>query len=100
MTIREVQSVVLKKQYFTKKEADAWIKKHDYKGNVDETTTSYRYRQKSPSQYDDFITLSYAHGVRIIIGIKGKAKTNKNLSLKTVSASLNPDFFLRNILNF
>ena len=50
------------------------------KGNVDETTTSYRYRQKSPSQYDDFITLSYAHGVRIIIGIKGKAKTNKDLS--------------------
>ena len=45
-----VQSVILKKDKFTKDEAFAWVKKHGYKHDkVDETHHYYRFRQIDPN---------------------------------------------------
>ena len=45
-----VQSVILKKDKFTKSEAFDWIKKHGYKHhNVDATPHYYRFRQVDPA---------------------------------------------------
>jgi len=73
----EVQSVILSKQRFkTLAAAKKWIKKHNFdvrhKGKEpDETSTSFRFRQKDPKDFDSktFRTIKLTEGVSAVIGV-------------------------------
>jgi hypothetical protein len=50
-----VQSVTLKRDKMSKREADAWIRKHGYKmSSPDVTPHFYRYRQVNPERLHGF----------------------------------------------
>jgi hypothetical protein len=59
----KIQSVLIKKKYFTLREATMWVVEHGYKvKKVDETKKYYRFRQITPSTlrkngYTDFRTI-------------------------------------------
>lgn len=51
MVKHEVQSIIFKKNAFTKEKAEDWIREHGYKNNgVDEKVKTLRYRQIQPNQ--------------------------------------------------
>jgi hypothetical protein len=50
-----VQSVVLKRSKMTRREADRWIKEHDYKLTAPDITQEFmRYRQMDPARLHAF----------------------------------------------
>ena len=50
-----VQSVLLKRSKMSKREADRWIKQHDYKLTAPDITQDfYRYRQVNPERLHGF----------------------------------------------
>ncbi len=65
----EVQTVILsKKRFKNRKDARKWIKDHDFKSSkIDETSNSFRFRQKSPDLFvrlrskklSKFITITF-----------------------------------------
>jgi DNA adenine methylase len=78
----EVQTVILDKKKF-KTEADAakWVKDHKFKTEhggkgVDETESSWRFRQRDPGDFQEgsFRTISLADGVKAVIGKPKQAK--------------------------
>lgn len=66
------QSVILAKKEFNKTQAEQWIKEHKEFGNygVDETSTSYRFRQYDPQHFirGSFRNDAIADGVTIVLG--------------------------------
>lgn len=67
----KVQSLVFDKKTFTRARAVKWAKTHDFKsGDVDETETSYRLRQRDPRRFvaGSFRTVKLASGVSAVIG--------------------------------
>ena len=81
-----VQTVICSKERFeTKEEANAWIREHDFKigaGAPDETSTSWRYRQREPSEFQDgtFRTIELTDGVSAVVG---RLKETKESEMKT-----------------
>jgi hypothetical protein len=66
----KVQSILFRKNYYTKKNAINWLKKHGYKySKIDETDNFYRARQFPPRKYKKFKTLTPTPGIRLIIQI-------------------------------
>ena len=70
-----VQSVVFPKKHFTLREANDWIKKHNYKlthygKKVHITPTQFRFRQTSPLKYKKYRTARLKNHVQLIVGIK------------------------------
>ena len=71
----KTQSVLLSRDKFTKKQAEAWIKKHDYKttfyGKKMETTENYyRFRQAAPKNFKKgkYVTKEISDGVLLVLG--------------------------------
>lgn len=77
------QSLIFSKDNFSKAEAIAWAKKHDFKAIVDEKPNSYRMRQVSPSKFraGSFRTIPFTTGVEAVIGcpagVSGKKVSKK-----------------------
>lgn len=63
-----IQTLIFSKEKFSKAEAVKWAKDHDYKTGVDETTDSYRLRQRDPDEMTGMKTISLTDGVQAIIG--------------------------------
>lgn len=67
----KVQSVICSKEVFSSaKEAAKWVKSHGFRTDkVDETTTSYRFRQMDPGscQEGSFRTIKLTDGVSAVI---------------------------------
>ncbi|MHA2069280.1 MAG: hypothetical protein ACXABY_33385 [Candidatus Thorarchaeota archaeon] len=69
-----IQSLILSKTKFkTKKEATAWITSHNFKTShkgkgADETSTSWRFRQRDPSDFTQFRTIALTDGVSAVYG--------------------------------
>jgi purine-nucleoside phosphorylase len=66
-----VQTLIFSKKHFTKSEAKAWAKSHDYKSSgVDETEKSYRIRQRDPGDFkkDSLRTIKMTTGVQAVVG--------------------------------
>ena len=67
--VSDIQSVIINKNFFTRKEADTWIEKHGFKKTFgskkgpDITKNYYRYRQKRPSKSYDYYMKSLDNGV-------------------------------------
>lgn len=69
-----VQSLIFDKANFTAEQARAWANEHGYESTgVDETETSYRFRQEEPGDFAAMRTISLTDGVKAVIGIKGAA---------------------------
>jgi len=67
----EVQSLIFSKEKFTREEAVAWAKEHDFSSSkVDEKEETFRLRQREPSEFkeDSFRTIDLTEGVQAIIG--------------------------------
>jgi hypothetical protein len=48
----EIQTLIFSKKNFTRESAIKWARDHDFKSNnVDETSTSFRLRQKEPTAF-------------------------------------------------
>lgn len=82
-----IQSIICSKDVF-KSEAEArkWIEEHNFsvEYGVDETDTSYRYRQRDPSDFidDSFVTVQLTDGVVAVMGKLKENKENKNIYAK------------------
>lgn len=70
-----LQSIIFPKNKYTKKQAEAYLLKHNYKikfygKGVDETINYYRYRQASPLKFkkDKYITKKLNNGIQLILG--------------------------------
>lgn len=67
----EIQTLIFDKKKFTQKEAEEWLKKHNFKyGKVDEKDESFRFRQKDPESFDQssFRTITITDGINAVIG--------------------------------
>ena len=81
----EIQTVILSKSRFkTSATAKKWIKDHNFKVShegkgPDETSTSYRFRQRDPGDFQagSFRTISLDRGVSAVIGRPKKKATTK-----------------------
>lgn len=64
------QSVILSKEEFTKAQAEKWIADHESFKNhgVDETNTSYRFRQYDPTYFATFRNDNVAKGITLVMG--------------------------------
>lgn len=69
------QTLILSKDRFKSlPDAQAWCKKHGFKSGVDETTNSYRFRQREPSDFADgsLRTIKLDKGIDAVVGhLKG-----------------------------
>jgi len=67
-----VQSLIFGKSKFsTATEAKKWAKDHDFRNDkVDETESSFRLRQREPSDFEEksFRTIELKDGVKAVIG--------------------------------
>jgi hypothetical protein len=69
-----VQSVILKRDKMTRREADRWIKEHGYKLTAPDITHEfYRYRQVDPDRLHHFRfrTIDLGHIGHLIVAYSG-----------------------------
>jgi len=87
----EVQSVIFpKKHWDDADECKKWLKSHDFKsGDVDETSTSWRFRQSDPGKYDRMRTVCLTPAgtspgpdcrIEAIMGIVSKSEITSSAS--------------------
>lgn len=79
-----VQSVLMSKDIFSRKEAVKWVKEHDYKAEIDETENYYRFRQQEPEQFEEesFRTIEFTDGIKAVIGCPLNKKMERGDSVK------------------
>jgi len=71
--VSDIQSVIINKNKFTRKEADEWIEQHGFKKifgskkGPDITKNYYRYRQKKPSKNYNYYVKSLHNGIKFIL---------------------------------
>ena len=76
----EIQTLIFDKARFTRQEAIEWAREHDFRTDkVDETSSSYRLRQKEPSEFleGSFRTIELTTGVKAVIGRPKASKAEK-----------------------
>lgn len=87
---QNIQSVLFKRPEWTLAKAKSWLKKHNYKTDVDEKPNHYRFRQFEPYLFKKYITKPLItktlngdknENIEFIIGIKGKSD-NKGMRTK------------------
>lgn len=75
-----VQTLILsKKRFKSAKAASKWVRDNGFKVHkIDETSTSYRFRQREPSKFikGSFRTITLTTGVKAVVG-RLKKKTNR-----------------------
>lgn len=84
-----IQSVLFKRPEWTLAKAKKWLKKHNYKTDVDEKPNHYRFRQFEPHLFENYITKPLItktlngekdENIQFIIGVK-QLKTKKDNKL-------------------
>lgn len=91
----EIQTILFDKEYFTKRTANTWIKKHNYKNNkIDETEDYFRIRQKSPSNFEkhSYRTIEFKPGIKAIVACpKKKVNMATRKRRRNSAVRINPD---------
>lgn len=64
----KIQSLIFSKDQFTAESAKAWAKQHGYATGVDETGSSFRFRQADPDKYDTMRTIELKTGIKAVVG--------------------------------
>jgi len=68
-----IQSIILRKDRFTQREAEQWIRQHGYKlTNPDITRDFYRFRQQTPLPNVHYRTVELGKDGEMIIGYPNK----------------------------
>lgn len=109
----EVQTLILPKAHWDSADAaKAWVDSHDFKSDkIDETSTSYRFRQQEPSEFDEstYATICIKPNgsepndecqVKAVIGKKKKDAVDLdkiNTSLRNIRATLTPEGDLEDV---
>ena len=65
-----LQTILILKDVYELDEAKSWLKDHDYKIDVDETESTYRFRQRDPGDFKpgSFRTVDIAKGIKFVLG--------------------------------
>lgn len=67
-----LQTLILLKTHFHSAEAaKKWVSEHGYKTGLDETRTSYRFRQRQPSRFSRMVTVPFGKedsGIKAVMG--------------------------------
>lgn len=76
-----IQTLIFDKQLFSRSAARRWAREHEFvSSKVDETETSFRLRQREPSEFqeDSFRTIDITEGVKAVVGrLKKESTLNK-----------------------
>ena len=93
-----VQSIIFSKDSFSKEQAETWISDSKDFGNygVDETDTSYRFRQYDPDSFSEFRTTELSDGVAAVYGQIGESKDAEE-SAKAAEESLSKFYAVKGI---
>jgi hypothetical protein len=86
-----IQSLIFSKSNFDEEQAKAWIGEHsDNFGNygIDETDTSYRFRQYDPTHFDEFRTVTLTEGIAAVYGKIAEEETEEEDAEKSLAKSL------------
>ena len=87
-THSKIQSILFKRPEWKLKDCETWLKKHNYKFEVDEKPNHYRFRQFNPKIYEKYITKKLPNNIEFIIGTKKSNKEkNSNKEMKYISDS-------------
>jgi hypothetical protein len=88
-----IQSVVFKKDNWTLDSSKQWLKRRSRKfkniSDVDETETSYRYRQAEPDKFTKYRTLNKKNGIDFVVGYNS---TGGKLGLRNAAQKFLPEF--------
>jgi len=70
MYMSHIQAIIFNKLYFTKRQADHWLKRHDFERikPLHETVHYYRARLKEPNTRYEYRIKSLTRGVKAVIG--------------------------------
>lgn len=85
-----VQSLIFDKERFSVEEAKAWIRDHEGFGDygVEETETSYRFRQYDPQHFSRFRTGQITTGIQAVFGVvKGPEMETEEDAEKSIDAT-------------
>lgn len=67
----EIQSILFKKRYWTKKRALDWLIKRNFKHfKIDETPKFFRFRQTDPKLYNFFRMIDLQPSIKAVIGFQ------------------------------
>ena len=81
-----VQSLLFDKTKFNEKQAKAWAKLHGFKfSKTDITEKKIRIRQKTPSKFNFFRTVTLVAGVKAVVARKNKANMKGKILMKGFS---------------
>jgi len=86
-----IQSLIFSKDEFTVETARKWVTDHDGFGDygVDETETSFRFRQYDPEYFDEFRTITVDTGISASYGkIDKETDTTTEDAAKSLEASI------------
>lgn len=85
-----VQSVLFSKDTFTKEQAQQWIADSENFGEygIDETDTSYRFRQFDPKYFSEFRTAALVDGVSAVYGKIAGDEMSADAAEKAMSESI------------
>jgi hypothetical protein len=65
-----LQSIIIPKSKFTKREAIDWIRKHNHHiYKIDITDKFYRFRQREPRAHGKYYTVSLPNGIEMLYEI-------------------------------
>ena len=66
-----VQALILSKEYFNKRQAESWIRRHkQFKPlKMHETLKTYRFRLRQPDERFEYRTKPFSMGVKAVIRI-------------------------------
>lgn len=94
-----IQSVILSKDNFDEDSAKKWIEDHDEFGNygVDETETSYRFRQYDPEYFSEFRTVPLAEGIAAVYGKIAEEKEEEEKTRDRLEAALSKYQAIRDV---
>ncbi len=67
-----VQSIMFKKKEFTKKQADVWLRRHDYERikPLEETITYYRARLRPVNKQSEYRIIKFNNNIKAVIEYK------------------------------
>jgi hypothetical protein len=90
-----IQSVIFSKDKWTLETSKKWLKRRSRKfknvNDVDETSTSYRFRQIEPSEFNKYRTIKKNNGIDFVIGYTSN-KDGGTISLRNSAQKFLPDF--------
>jgi len=64
----KVQTLIFAKSHFSRSSAKKWAKSHGFKASkVDEKENTFRLRQKPPSKFETFRTITFKPGIKAVV---------------------------------